>query len=139
MTDIESMKEDDHIAGLALVYAIAQTQSLPLSTEEHYRMMRMCSLARSTFEPADLAGVVAQVEYHTSLAVDMNFPEGEDATAEDEIYENDYECEAVLIRSRRAAYIKDAVAKFPKPGVKKRVSAKDIADAALARAAATQH
>lgn len=102
-------------------------------------MMRMCSLARDTFEPADLAGVVARVEYHTNLAVDMNFPEGEEATADDEIYENDYECEAVLIRSRRAAYIKDAVAKFPKPGIKKRVSSKEIADAALARAKAAQH
>jgi len=104
-------------------------------------MLDMCALARASFEPDALAIFVNDVEHHTETYIDLHFPEGEEATAEDEIYRSDYECQMSLIRAQRAALVKEAVDAFEeKHGIgKKRVSAKAIADAALARAAAAQH
>lgn len=145
MTQDEITGRDGYITGQALVYAIAAIQSLPEERQEHSNMLDMCDLARATFEAATLAHVVAGVEHHTQESVDMNFPEGEEQTADDVIYENDYRCEMAAIRKQRAALVKQAVDDLKvRTGIgdvsaTQAKSAHAIAEAVRMRAGATLH
>lgn len=145
MTQDEITGRDNYITGQALVYAIAAIQSLPEERQEHSNMLDMCDLARATFEPTTLAHVVAGVEHHTQESVDLHFPQGDEQTAEDVIYENDYLCEMAAIRKQRAALVKQAVDDFKvRTGIgdvsaTQTKSAQAIAEAVRMRAGATLH
>lgn len=140
MIQPEITGRDDYITAQALIYAIAHIQSLPEERQEHSNMLDMCDLARATYEAESLACIVAVVEHHTEMHIDLHFPKGEDQTADDVIYENDYRCEEAVMREMRSAMVREAVGKFQvKHGIVGKASAKEIVDAALMRAGATLH
>lgn len=145
MTDTEITGRDDYITAQALVYAIAHIQSLPEERQDRSNMLDMCELVRATYEAESLACIVATVEHHTEMHIDLHFPEGENQTADDVIYENDYRCEEAVMREMRSAMVKRAVEDFKlrtglaNVSTTQMTSAKAIADAALMRAGATLH
>ncbi|MBS7737916.1 MULTISPECIES: hypothetical protein [unclassified Chelatococcus] len=121
---------DGYIQAQALLYGITQIQSLPRQRQEYSDMVDMCRILRALVPPETLPSYAYSVEMHTGKQIDLHFPEGEEATASDEIYMQDYLFAMADYRKRRAEAIRKAVEKIET----KTQTPSEIASAAIARA-----
>lgn len=67
---------DDYIMSQALIYAIAQIQSLPRDRQEFSNMCDMCAIAR-TINPGTLALIIYETQRRTNTVIDL-WPDNDD-------------------------------------------------------------